>query len=221
MNRLLCLLITCSFALSLSAQQPVPDTTAAGKKHVVFGLNVTSTLASVLGTNLSSNLGSSGFLLTLRTGTDKNHCRMGLDFKISNQHQPASVFNSDNTQNETTFKYRIGYGSIIPVSKICAFYWGLDGMLLADNSKITTLNQQTGVVSTLKDATWGFGLGPVFGFHWQVHPRVLLSTESSVYAIYKTRKQSVDAQPDTTEITENSFSWQPLLPTSLFINFVF
>jgi hypothetical protein len=182
---------------------------------------VTSTLSNILGTNANSNLGSVPFLLTLRFGEDRSHCRMGLDFHVKNQHQPASVFTAENTQNENVFKYRAGWGSIVPVAKTFAFYWGLDGLLSFDNSKVTTNDVQTGVRSTTSSNAWGLGAGPVIGFHWQVHPHIILSTESSIYAMYVSSKQTVDANPDNLVVKNDTFTWEPLLPTSLFINFVF
>lgn len=212
------ILLSCTV---LSAQSVVTDTAHVVKKRVVFGMNVTGILARVLGNTPS--FGNDPYLLTLRIGPDKSHWRMGLNFKFQSSSTPAdSVFaSSEINRKSTLINYRCGWETIIPVSKKVDFYWGIDGLLNLDFSSQKFQSTFNNVFSTLKTSNWGLGVGPVFGVQWHIAPRLLLSTETSLYAVYNVQKNSTVLSNDTSESTVKSFGWQPNMPTSIHLNFVF
>ncbi len=190
------------------------DTLIVPTRHFQIGLNMTRALAGLTG---NSSFTEDPYLLTFRFGSARRHTRFGINFRVKNKTE--TTFNGKLTLKESAFNFRGGYEWAFPVSRRWDLYWGIDGVLENVHTKV----KSTGFVgaSTLESTVWGFGAGPVIGFAWHIHPRVSLSTECSIYAMAHRGKENVVAFTDYAQEPVHEFAWQPLLPTSLFVNFSF
>ncbi|HNM25202.1 MAG TPA: hypothetical protein PKL15_07215 [Saprospiraceae bacterium] len=183
------------------------------------GLNITNTITTVLGTN-SNNLTADPYLLSFRWGEfDRRRWRAGINFKLRHKNG-TDVTGLTTDQKETGADLRLGYEWVKPMSRQLAFFWGLDGVFGYQGNEIESISV-FGASSFLKNETWSFGGGPVLGLQWRVLPRVSLTTECSIYAVYKTGYEKVDAPPDVRNDPVSEFQLRPLLPSSLFVHFSF
>lgn len=201
----------------LFAQSAVSDSASSPAKRIEIGLNITNTLTSVLGNN--GGLTTDPYLLSLRFGQfDRRRWRAGLNFRV---HWKSDVDNSGFAVNEkeTSCDLRFGHEWVKPMSRQLAFFWGLDAVF---NFQMTEVGSNSflgnGFVQT---QTWGFGGGPVMGLQWRITPRIALTTECSLYAVYHTGFEEVNAPPDVRRDPVSEFEWRPLLPSSLFVHFAF
>jgi len=203
--------------LGLLAQSPGSDSTRHNRRLEV-GLNITNTLTSVFGST-SNNLTTDPYLISLRYGEmDRRRWRMGLNFGIRDKSDSdLNGFITDT--KEVSADIRIGYEWVKPMSRQLAFFWGIDGVFTLQNEEVLT----SGFFGTsfLKTQNRGFGGGPVLGIQWRVHPRVALTTECSIYAVYQSGFEEIDAPPDVRRDPISEFQWRPLLPSSLFVHFAF
>ncbi|MEO6759649.1 MAG: hypothetical protein ABIO24_09365 [Saprospiraceae bacterium] len=184
-------------------------------RHFTVGLNITNTLGNFLGSGAA--LTSDPYLLNFRIGNARRRLRLGLNFKVRDKRDPdqSSIF----SEKSTDFRARLGYEWTLPMSRRLSAYWGLDGVFEYNTDDIRTSFQSGG--ARLQTRQGGLGGGPVFGINWWVHPRVALSTECSLYAIGRRGRERVTAPPDFSDQPIRDFVWQPLLPTSLYLNFSF
>lgn len=201
------------FSGLLRAQTASPDTMP--RRRVEIGLNITNTLGNFVGS--TNALTNDPYLLSVRFGSLLRRLRMGLNFSVKDRTDPD--FGNFFKEKETVARFRAGYERVYPMSRRLAMYAGLDAVFEYRKTDISTFTG--GGAAALHNRLWGFGGGPVLGMAWQVHPRVSLTTECSVYAIYRQGTQQVNAPPDFSKQTVRDFSWQPLLPTSLYVNFSF
>ncbi|MEO6039340.1 MAG: hypothetical protein ABIQ93_13085 [Saprospiraceae bacterium] len=207
----------CSFLLFAGfaqAQTTPSDTLLKPKHHFQIGLNMAKVLGGLIGKN---DFTEDPYLLSLRFGGERSRSRFGLNFRVKNKTE--NTFNGKLTTKETAFNFRGGYEWSFSVARRWDLYWGLDGVV--ENMRTEIKSAGFGGLSTLKTRQWGYGLGPVIGFAWRLHPRVSLSTECSIYALAHSGREEVIAFPDHTKDPTKDFSWQPVLPTSLFVNFSF
>ncbi len=204
--------VLCSSGL-LWAQSASPDT--VHRRRLEIGLNITNTLGNFVGS--TGGLTNDPYLLSFRFGGPLRRLRMGLNFSVKDRSDPES--NGAFEEKETVMRLRAGYEWVHPMSRRLAMYWGLDGVFEYRKTDIVTFTG-TGTAA-LHNLTRGIGGGPVLGIMWRVHPRVALTTECSVYAIYRRGTEQVSAPPDFSRQTVQDFVWQPLLPTSLYVNFSF
>lgn len=211
--------LLCIFACFLqplfAREMPIDSLTPVKKQKFEIGLNITNTISSLVGST-SNSLTTDPYLLSLRFGGEKRRLRMALNFRVKSS--DTGDFNAVVTK-ETNLNYRIGFESVHPVSRRFALYWGLDAVM--DGHLEDVENDIFGGKATLHNRLWGFGGGPVLGVQWRVHPRVVFSTESSMYAIYRKGYEEVNAPPDFSRTPVHNFVWQPLIPSSLYVNFIF
>ncbi len=197
------------------SQSTAADTMPPLKRRFEIGLNITNTLGSFVGS--ANSLTNDPYLLSFRFGDALRRVRTGLNFRVRDKTDPSvSGFLKE---KETVVNLRVGYEWVYPMSRHLAMYWGLDGVFEHTKDEISTF---VGIGSaTLDNRRWGLGGGPVLGIAWRPHPRVAFTTECSVYAIYRRGSEQVIAPPDFSSKSIRDFVWQPLLPTSLFVNFAF
>ncbi len=212
MKQIFLLCLACCFSGLLGAQESSPDTL---HQRFEVGLNITNTLGNFVGS--TGGLTNDPYLLSFRFGSATRRIRTGLSFKVQDKTDPDFSFLFQ--QKETTLRLRAGYEWVYPMSRRLGMYWGLDGIFESQTDDIKTTNQ--GGTASLQNRQWGIGGGPVLGLVWRVHRRVALTTESSMYAIMRRGTERVVAPPDFSTESVHEFIWQPLLPTSLYVNFSF
>jgi hypothetical protein len=206
-KQLLLLLALLAIAPALLAQ----DTLNRPRTRYEVGLNITNTLTSFVG-NGSNATQSDPYLITLRVGGALKRARLGVNFQINAKSDVSNVTGGSTDTKEHLFNFRAGYEQVLPVSKKAAFYWGFDGIISFSYEKIKT-NIDFGGNTSLLNRVYGIGTGPVLGMQFRLHPRV--------YAVYKSGTKEINAFPDIRKEKIKDLVWQPLAPTSLYINFVF
>lgn len=202
--------------LPLGLYAQATDSTKTRPRRVEFGLNITNTLTSVFGS--TNSVTSDPYLLSLRWGRfDYRRWRLGLDFRVRYADDFDGAFFIE--EKTSTANLRLGHEWVFPVSRRFAYYAGIDGVF---DLQLENIQTDGGFGSAeLKSERWGFGGGPVLGIQWRVHPRVALTTESSIYALYHTGFEEVNAPPDVRREPVGDFEFRPLIPSSLFIHFAF
>ncbi len=202
----------------LSAQSTPGDSDVPPERRVEIGLNITNTITNVVGSS-TNNLTTDPYLLSLRFGEfDRRRWRLGLNFRVHKK-SDTDVAGFLTDEKESTANLRFGHEWVRPMSRNLAFFWGLDGVFEYQSDKIETTDGFG--TALLQSQLWGVGGGPVLGLQWRVHPRVALSTECSIYAVYHTGHEEVNAPPDVRRDPVSEFEWRPLLPSSLFVHFAF
>ena len=187
------------------------------KNHVMAGLNITQTLGNFFGTS-GANTVADPFLLGLRVGNDQHRLRLGLNFRVRDT-ESFDLSGFSRTVNERRLDLRAGYERNYTLSDRFDLYWGLDAVLRRQVEEVETF--VGGGFANLKLHSTGIGGGPVLGVMFRVSPRVRLSTESTLYAMYTEGENIVNAPPDVSKKPFKEFDFRPILPTSLFINFFF
>lgn len=201
----------CTSAL-LTAQTPGTDTL---RRRFEVGLNITNTLGSFVGS--TGGITNDPYLLSFRFGGPDRRLRAGVNFKIQDKTDP-DVFDVFK-EKSTLFQVRTGFEWVAPVARRLALYYGLDAVFERETDEIVTFSNGGG--AALRSDHWGVGGGPVLGIAWRVHPRVALTTECAMYVLVRRGHEQVNAPPDFSDRSFREFVWQPLLPTSLFVNFAF
>lgn len=186
------------------------------KAQTMIGLNITQTLGNFFGTS-GANTVADPFLLGLRVGNDQHRARLGLNFRLKNQEgfDPSLGFR---TVTERKVDLRVGYERNYTLSNRFDMYWGLDAVLRHQTELIET--SFGGGNANLELKSTGIGGGPVMGVMFRVHPRIRLSTETTLYGIYTDGEKVVNAPPDVSKTPFREFDLRPILPTSLFINII-
>jgi hypothetical protein len=205
--------------LLLLTLQAFAQTTEKLPYKYELGLNVTGSLAGFFNAE-GIKEGIDPYLISLKLVNHKNALRLGLAVKAqkSKEFDPTTFNNRDLTNNET--RLRVGFERRIPISTRFLYHWGLDVIGEYAVEDVKTFGQFGQIV--LNTSAIGIGAGPVFGFSYQLHPRVTLSTESSFYAVGRFIKEQQDIPPATPITFKNqNFRFLPILPSSLYLNFRF
>lgn len=200
---------------------PVGDTIPATplkkpKPYFMFGLNITRTVTGLLRPG-DIPINNDPYLFTFRVGNERTRWRSGLNFVNSNV-ETSDPFQGTRKTRTNSVDIRTGVEWNFRVGEKFDFYWGIDAAYGYAGSKV---NFEQGFSSTVTTKTNRIGAGPVTGIMFRVHPRVMLSTECSVYAFYNTEKTEIRAFPDISNTKTSGSQFSPVLPASLFINFYF
>lgn len=205
---LFCLLIYSSLTQTLHAQ-------SSQDLDVEFGLNVTSTLAGFF--NSGGAIPIDPYLLSVKIGRKNTFFRAGMVFSVNNS-LPAD-FNTPLLTKEQAYNIRLGFERRILVSKRFRAHWGIDGIAQYDIS--STENQFSNDLISLTRWEVGVGGGPVLGIAYIINKRMYISTEAAIYAIYKNGEaELIDISGRILQPSE-SFQINPMIPNSLYFNFVF
>jgi hypothetical protein len=220
MPRILPFVLGLFLAANLCAQEaPSGDSIPPQPHRYEVGLNITNTLVRFFGTQATGRA-DDPYLLTLRIGNDRRRTRIGLNFAVVDRVDP-DFLTFDTRQRSTDVDLRVGHEWVYSWARRFALYWGADVVGEFRLEEVRTFSPGTGNLGRLRTQVWGIGAGPVIGVLWKVHPRVTLSTESTVYAIYRSGVEEVDVPPAQERTTFHDFGWRPILPSSLYVNFAF
>jgi len=110
----------------------------------------------------------------------------------------------------------VGYEKRIPMNKHFGFYWGVDGILGYQNSKVDFFSQFGQVTTNTK----GFNVGaaPLVGFRYDINRRIALSTEASVAAIYSVSTEQIDDNFSIFASTQTTrFDLSTSIPNTLYV----
>jgi hypothetical protein len=208
------LLCCCPFVLCSQTEKPAADSTA--HRGFELGLNITNTLGSFLG-NTDQNSFIDPYLLSMRIGGPKRRVRLGFGGRFNESDDFEG--GSSREVREIDVQVRVGFEVVQDVTPRFAYFYGIDAVLARQFESVQTFLSGGG--ASLRTETYDLGGGPLFGILFRLHPRVMLLTESSLYATGRTGKRTINAPPDVRTNNISGFRVRPVIPTSLFINFVF
>lgn len=191
------------------------------KKNTELGLNVTNTLTGLF--DADALLGAQDpYLLSIKTGKDNKYFRMA--FNLAAGHKEENLDDggttSIRTTNDMALFSRFGFERRKMLGKRSTLYWGGDGLF--NWARINTVTENTSFEDFfIKNQIAGLGIGPVLGFQFAVHPRILISTETAMYFFVEWDKitQSFSSFPET-ENTSISYELRPRLPGAIYVHFV-
>lgn len=216
MNRYHFIALFCSLPLWLHSQSEMPQSDSLPRRRVEMGLNITNTLGNFFG-NTDQNPLVDPYLIVLRIGSPKIRLRMGFGGRF-NDSDDSDGGNFRQTK-QVDINARIGLENVQNVTRRFAYFWGGDLVLARQYERINTF--LSGGRADLRTEVYEFGAGPVFGVLFRLHPKVMLLTESSLYGLGRAGQRSVEAPPDVRKSNISGFRIRAVVPTSLFVNFVF
>jgi hypothetical protein len=200
----------------LAAQSAGPDSTSRSY-NTEIGLNITNTLAGFLNAD-GIDAPADPYLVSIKFVRRTNVLRLGFNLKTLNTTEEELQLRRE--RKELTFQGRLGFEKRVPINRRCAVHWGLDAIAEVGNTKVTT-SANFGEAA-LNLAIWGIGGGPVLGFQFRPHPRVILSTEAALYALARFRSEQENippAPPNENRVTE--FKLSSIVPSALYVHFAF
>lgn len=184
---------------------------APAQRRFEVGLNVSSTLSAVLGNGF---VGGSDIAI-LKWIKNNRGVRSGFDINLSQE----SVFDPNIGGNRNTrdfgIRLKVGYEKRHELSRKFKFFWGIDGLLHANNSEVSFFSDIFSP-SEIKTNIFGVGAGPVAGILFDITPRMSLATESALYLLYAYRHERTISFPIDDTITSNNLNLSHTLPTSIY-----
>lgn len=192
-----------------------------GKKNTELGVNVTNIITGLF--DADELLGAEDpFLLSIKTGHDNKYFRMA--FNLAAGHKEEDLNDGGTTFTRTTddfaFFSRFGFERRKTLGKRSTLYWGGDGLFTWSQVKTETDNTSFEDFF-IKNQLYGLGVGPVLGFQFAVHPRILITTETAMYFFVEWDKvsQSFGSFPGVDQ-TSTSYNFSPRLPGAIYVHFV-
>ena len=193
-------------------------TDVAKERRYYVGLNITNMLGNFVG-NGSDAISADPYLLSLRVGSERRRWRFGANFRVENDEGFIGVTQSDLERRSLQFRAGIEWGRRI--APRFDWYGGFDLLYESSMERSLVIFGPGAGSARLKSKQYGLGGGPFMGVMWRIHDRVILSTETNVYTLHRWGKETVNAPPDVRQQPFNETLIQPVLPTSLFIHFLF
>ena len=215
MFRYLHLFILLTFGPSLWGQSQWPDDTL--RRRVEIGFNITGTLAAFLNSDGITN-SVDPYLISIKIAK-KNALRFG--FNLKSVHKTETPDFTTIETRENLFRGRVGFEKRMRMNKRCIVHWGVDALGEFSQENIRSGNEFTGI-ATLERNSVGFGGGPVLGFQFKVHPRIVLSTEAALYALVRYNNETQNVPPDpVVQRSFQDFELIPAAPSSLYLHIIF
>ena len=200
------------------------DTIIDPNRRFELGVNITNTLAGFF--NSGGTGGSTDpYLISLKLPKKGHAWRFGFNIDIRGQTEFVD-FSGDRTVNEIELRLRSGLEWRTYIGSKFQFYWGLDLLTEYEHERIEGgVSFSDNPLQTID--IYGIGFGPNFGINYYLTPRLILSTEASLYgiALYKRDElKNIQFNPNTSTsfITEERlFELAPIIPNSLYLIFRF
>ena len=192
-----------------------------GKKNTELGINVTNIITGLF--DADELLGAQDpFLLSIKTGKDNKYFRMAFNMAAGHKEEDLDDGGSKftRTTDDLAIFSRFGFERRKTLGKRSTLYWGGDGLF--NWAQLNTKTDNTSFEDfTVKNQIIGLGAGPVLGFQFAVHPRILITTETAMYFFVEWDKtsQSFGSFPDVEE-TSTSYDFRPRLPGAIYVHFV-
>lgn len=232
MLKLAILLIVCTAPQCLKAQTKKAKQETKTYKNTDYygfrndlGINVTNVLASVF--SLNGEKDPNPFSLIYRRHYNSTSLRIGTHFsyKKTRQKEFTSGAFLSRDLDVSNGSLRAGFEKHLPLSKKFMFSYGFDilGSLGYETSEVTenTINGVTNFFSATQN-TYSAGAGPIIRFDFKLSDRMLLSTESAIYATRQWMTSSVSINGVTSDDpTRSGFDLVLSLPQSLYFNVLF
>ncbi|MCE2788758.1 MAG: hypothetical protein LW630_02465 [Saprospiraceae bacterium] len=189
-----------------------------------LGIHVTQILANIF--SLSANSETSPYSLTYRRHMKSLSFRLGMHVSYDQDQQEefgnATFIIRDLTTSRNLF--RLGVEKHLPVGRKFIFSYGADllGGLDLENSNITENTTIGTNVFASSQQSITLGAGPVIRLDYKLTDRMLLSTESSLYATYRNSQNKISINGIPSEDPSSSgLTILLALPQSLYFNICF
>jgi hypothetical protein len=221
--RMLCLLVF-STALSMSKSHLYGQEAIPATKNREIGLNITNTLAGFL--SADGNVDAlDRFIISYKVFNPdtRRAVRMACNIKFDDN-STNNNFGFSREDKSMSLDYRVGIERRRAITPRFTSYFGGD-LLLNYNQEKVVIENDFGFGSSrssLITRGGGLGLGPVMGFQFQLHSRVILSTEAAFYLNGSVQRELLEIEPDPVEeINKRRLHVIPIIPSSLWVNICF
>lgn len=186
--------------------------------RVELGMNITQTLSGFFNAG-SQALPTDPYLFSIKFPGARSTFRMGVNARVRNREEASN--SGQRLIYEREAHFRAGLEWRRSLSKKFAFYYGLDAIMHYQQADVD-FNTNGGTIELGSNST-GFGGGPLLGLMFHLSPKVLLSTESSLYAMASSGKEKDQTDPalPPTEQKIRQFEFLPTIPNSLYVFFRF
>ena len=204
-------LLFCCLLFGLNAQS------SSKENSTDIGINITSVLSSFVG-NTNDVFSPNDYPLILKFNRGKMSHRLGFGLHVNYDDELSEFEEEDLLFSDVAFRGRYGLEKRIALNKKFDFYYGLDFLLNWDSKNDIVSNVFD--ITRIKEQAYGFGVGPVYGFNFNMGKRVKIGTEGSFYNVYtyKERAERFDFNPgNNKDKTIHSFSSDVTAPVHLYI----
>jgi len=175
-----------------------------------IGINVTSIISTFVGND--NNLNASDFPLQFTIGRESIKFRFGIGAESSNK----SIFDQITLVNRRSqfieVATRLGVVKNVSLTKRFSYYWGADLIFLNSSNKVET---SFTTLPSIEENTIGLGGGPIFGLRLNLSKRIYLSTEATLYGLYKEENRTSSLEEP---MQDSSFELMINPPLFLYLN---
>lgn len=186
--------------------------------RVELGMNITQTLSGFFNAG-SQGLPTDPYLFSIKFPGARSTVRIGANARVRNREEATN--SGQRLIYDREIYLRAGLEWRRSLSKKFAFYYGIDATMQYQQADVD-FNTNGGTIELGSNST-GIGGGPVLGLMFHLSPKVLLSTESSLYAMASSGKEKDQTDPSLppTEQKIRQFQVLPTIPNSLYVFFRF
>jgi len=211
------LIIALIFGINLNVFAQVQPKDEPNKRHIELGVNATSFVENFI--SFGSDVESvSPFTFHFKLIKNNRGLRVNAGFNARVAQDDSNGFREFSS---ITNDLKIGYEKRTLASKRWMVMYGVDAIVDYTFSKSLSINFEQVIV---KNQRTGFGLSPFIGFAFNLTPKIYLSTEASIDALYSiTLNEAIFDDPSVPDQKDefNSFRISTELPTNLFFTIKF
>lgn len=181
-------------------------------------MNITQTLAGFFNSG-GQGLPTDPYLFSLKIPGARSTFRTGFNARFRNREEESNT--GQRLIYERDFHLRGGLEWRRTLTKKFSFYYGVDAIMRYQQEDVDFTTN--GGTIELGSNSIGFGGGPLMGLMFHLSPRIMLSTESSLYGMASSGKEKDQTDPGTppTEQKIRQFEVLPSIPNSLYVFFRF
>lgn len=183
-----------------------------------LGMNITQTLAGFFNSG-GQNLPTDPYLFSLKIPGARSTFRTSGNIRFRNREEASN--SGQRLIYEKDIQLRAGFEWRRTLTKKFSFYYGLDAVMRYQQEDVD-FNTNGGTIELGKNST-GFGGGPLMGLLFHLSPKIMLSTESSLYGVATSGKEKDQIDPGSPPIEQKirQFEMLPSIPNSLYVFFRF
>jgi hypothetical protein len=189
------------------------DSTFVESRPLEFYYNITHAISKASGNPFATSVRNEPNIIGLKYQLKKTdlYARGGLNFSIINR----AIFDQFQRDiNENQISLNLGIEFRRKINKRFDYYFGIDARYYQNNSETTTFFGTSKQV--LADKTNGPGLAPLYGFRWNLHPRLTLYTEGLIgFEFLNTVRREIVS--NTTYENSQRLSLSVTTPGSIFL----
>lgn len=181
-----CLCLFICFSINIQAQKLKEK-----DLYTELGINISSVLSTFVG-NDNGVFSPDDYPFLAKFHRQNLTYRLGTGILINQQKEDSPAESDAFIFSDVNIRTRLGIEKQIKLNERFDFYYGVDILMHWDYDYDVTSNVFD--ITTIEVNTFSGGLGPIYGFTYQLGKRVNLGTEGSFYNVYSygTRKERFD-----------------------------